>query len=51
VRLVFEPKTSRIVTKLPPGTSTAKVLEEIEELTNPKVKVGKKAPSAGSTLH
>jgi topoisomerase-4 subunit A len=35
-----------VVTELPPGTSTAKVLEEIEELTNPKVKAGKKALSA-----
>ena len=34
-----------IVTELPPGTSTQKVLEEIEELTNPKVKAGKKAIS------
>ena len=34
-----------IVTELPPGTSTQKVLEEIEELTNPKVKAGKKALS------
>jgi len=32
-----------VVTELPPGVSTAKVLEEIEELTNPKVKAGKKA--------
>lgn len=32
-----------IVTELPPGVSTQKVLEEIEELTNPKVKAGKKA--------
>ncbi|WP_119291070.1 DNA topoisomerase IV subunit A [Azohydromonas sediminis] len=32
-----------VVTELPPGTSAAKVLEEIEELTNPKVKAGKKA--------
>ncbi len=32
-----------VVTELPPGVSTQKVLEEIEELTNPKVKVGKKA--------
>jgi topoisomerase IV subunit A len=32
-----------IVTELPPGTSTAKVLEEIEEITNPKVKAGKKS--------
>ncbi|HJV86718.1 MAG TPA: DNA topoisomerase IV subunit A [Noviherbaspirillum sp.] len=32
-----------VVTELPPGTSSQKVLEEIEELTNPKVKVGKKS--------
>ena len=32
-----------VVTELPPGVSTQKVLEEIEELTNPKVKNGKKA--------
>ena len=32
-----------VVTELPPGVSTQKVLEEIEELTNPKVKTGKKA--------
>src|SRR3989475_1345418 len=31
-----------VVNELPPGTSTQKVLEEIEELTNPKVKDGKK---------
>ena len=34
-----------VVTELPPGVSTQKVLEEIEELTNPKVKTGKKALS------
>ncbi|HSC80217.1 MAG TPA: DNA topoisomerase IV subunit A [Chitinolyticbacter sp.] len=34
-----------IVTELPQGTSSQKVLEEIEELTNPKVKKGKKALS------
>jgi topoisomerase IV subunit A len=34
-----------VVTELPHGTSTQKVLEEIEELTNPKVKAGKKALS------
>ena len=34
-----------VVNELPPGTSTQKVLEEIEELTNPKVKLGKKALS------
>ena len=35
-----------VVTELPPGVSSQKVLEEIEELTNPKVKAGKKALSA-----
>ncbi|EDM84281.1 DNA topoisomerase IV subunit A [Limnobacter sp. MED105] len=34
-----------VVKELPPNTSTAKVLEEIEELTNPKVKTGKKGLS------
>jgi len=34
-----------VVTELPPGTSTQKVLEEIEDLTNPKVRTGKKALS------
>ncbi|MFC5473968.1 DNA topoisomerase IV subunit A [Paraherbaspirillum soli] len=32
-----------VVTELPPGTSSQKVLEEIEELTNPKIKLGKKS--------
>ena len=32
-----------VVTELPPGTSAQKVLEEIEELTNPKLKLGKKS--------
>ena len=32
-----------VVTELPIGVSTQKVLEEIEELTNPKIKAGKKA--------
>lgn len=32
-----------VVTELPHGASCQKVLEEIEELTNPKVKAGKKA--------
>lgn len=31
-----------VVTELPPNTSGQKVLEEIEELTNPKIKLGKK---------
>ncbi len=35
-----------VVTELPPGTSSQKVLEEIEELTNPKIKAGKKALSS-----
>jgi len=34
-----------VVQELPPGVSTQKVLEEIEELTNPKIKAGKKALS------
>jgi len=32
-----------VVSELPPGSSCQKVLEEIEELTNPKVKTGKKS--------
>jgi len=32
-----------VVTELPPNTSGQKVLEEIEELTNPKIKLNKKA--------
>ncbi|WP_277185581.1 DNA topoisomerase IV subunit A [Caballeronia sp. BR00000012568055] len=32
-----------VIEELPPGTSSQKVLEEIEELTNPKIKLGKKA--------
>ncbi len=35
-----------VVTELPHGTSSQKVLEEIEELTNPKIKAGKKALTA-----
>jgi topoisomerase-4 subunit A len=34
-----------VVTELPPGVSSQRVLEEIEELTNPKLKAGKKALS------
>ena len=34
-----------VVTELPPGVSTQRVLEEIEELTNPKIKAGKKTLS------
>ncbi len=32
-----------VVTELPPQASAARVLEEIEELTNPKVRAGRKA--------
>ena len=39
-----------VVTELPPGTSAQKVLEEIEELTNPKVKAGKKSLSTEQQL-
>lgn len=35
-----------VVHELPPGTSCQKVLEEIEDLTNPKVKTGKKTLTA-----
>ncbi len=35
-----------VVTELPPSASAQRVLEEIEELTNPKVKAGKKALTA-----
>ncbi|NBQ90218.1 MAG: DNA topoisomerase IV subunit A [Betaproteobacteria bacterium] len=38
-----------VVTELAPGTSSQKVLEEIEELTNPKVKAGKKALTGEQT--
>lgn len=34
-----------VITELPPGTSSQKVLEEIEEITNPKIKIGKKSLS------
>ncbi|WP_442592405.1 DNA topoisomerase IV subunit A [Parapusillimonas sp. JC17] len=32
-----------VVNELPPGTSAQRILEEIEDLTNPKVKTGKKS--------
>lgn len=35
-----------VVTELPHGSSTRQILEEIEELNNPKVKLGKKSLSA-----
>ena len=38
-----------VVTELPHGVSSQRVLEEIEELTNPKVKAGKKALSQDQT--
>ncbi len=38
-----------VVNELPPGVSSQKVLEEIEEITNPKVKAGKKALSQEQT--
>ena len=38
-----------VVTELPPGVSTQRVLEEIEELSNPKIKAGKKALSLEQT--
>ena len=38
-----------VVTELPISVSTQKVLEEIEEITNPKVKTGKKALSLDQT--
>lgn len=34
-----------VITEMPPNASTQKVLQEIEELTNPKVKLGKKSLS------
>jgi topoisomerase-4 subunit A len=34
-----------VATELPPGCSAQRVLEEIEELTNPKIKLGKKTLS------
>jgi len=38
-----------VVTELPPDTSCQKVLEEIEELTNPKLKAGRKTLTPGQT--
>jgi topoisomerase IV subunit A len=38
-----------VVQELPPGVSSQKVLEEIEEITNPKVRAGKKALSQEQT--
>ncbi len=39
-----------VVTELPPGASAQKVLEEIEELTNPKLRAGKKTLSSEQAL-
>ncbi|MDT8991026.1 DNA topoisomerase IV subunit A [Curvibacter sp. APW13] len=38
-----------VVNELPPGVSSQRVLEEIEEITNPKVKAGKKALTQDQT--
>ncbi len=38
-----------VVHELPPGTSAQKVLQEVEELSNPKIKAGKKSLSAEQT--
>lgn len=35
-----------VVTELPPGASSQKILEEIEDCTNPKIRAGKKSLSA-----
>ena len=35
-----------VVTELPPNTSTQKVLEEIEEISNPRIRTGRKALTA-----
>jgi topoisomerase-4 subunit A len=49
-RFVFEElargQWQLVVTELPPGASARRVQEEIEELTNPKVKAGRKSLSA-----
>ncbi len=37
------------VTEMPPGTNAARVLSEIEELTNPKPRAGKKSVTAEAT--
>jgi len=34
-----------VATELPPGASSQRILEEIEEITNPKIRLGKKALS------
>ena len=39
-----------VVQELPPGVSTQRVLEEIEDITNPKIKLGKKTLSQDQVL-
>jgi topoisomerase-4 subunit A len=52
-RFVFEEMArgqwQLVITELPPGASAAKVLSEIETLTNPQPKLGKKAVDQGQT--
>ena len=38
-----------VVNELPPATSSQRVLQEIEEITNPKVKLGKKSLTSDQT--
>jgi len=38
-----------VVTELPPGVSSQRVLEEIEDITNPKVRAGKKSVTQEQT--
>jgi topoisomerase IV subunit A len=40
-----------VITELPHGVSTANVLSEIEEITNPKIKLGKKSLSPDQLAH
>ncbi|MFA5243637.1 MAG: DNA topoisomerase IV subunit A [Sulfuricella sp.] len=52
-RFVFEEMArgqwQLVITELPPGASAAKVLSEIEALTNPQPKLGKKSIDQGQT--
>jgi topoisomerase-4 subunit A len=52
-RFVFEEMArgqwQLVITELPPGASAAKVLSEIEALTNPQPKLGKKGIDQGQT--
>ncbi|MFB0915385.1 MAG: DNA gyrase subunit A, partial [Burkholderiaceae bacterium] len=38
-----------VITEMPPGVSTQRVLEEIEDITNPKIKTGKKTLTSDQT--